>query len=316
MAVVGIDLGATKLAAAAFSDDGELLVRSEERIRGRDVGVLVKDLVRATISEVDDLSEVSSGVRGVGMCVPGIYYPDSGRVWAPNIPGWEDYPLLEVLGDTVDEGVRVRVESDRACCILGEIWKGAAQGCSDAVFMAVGTGIGAGIVSGGRIINGVRGIAGAVGWFALDRPYQEGFETYGCFEYFASGDGMARVAADFMEEGYDGELRAGPVDARRIFEAYETGDALAVKVIDRAVDLWGMAVANLVSLLNPQKIIFGGGVFGPAVRLLDRIEQEARKWAQPISMDMVSIEASHLGSDAALYGAAHLAGGAADRERL
>ncbi len=317
MAVIGIDLGATKLAAAAFSDDGDLLVRRAEMIRERDVGVLVKDLVRATISKVDSLSEASSGVRGVGMCVPGIYYPHSGRVWAPNIPGWEDYPLLEVLRDAVDATVRVRIESDRACCILGEIWKGAAQGCSDAVFMAVGTGIGAGIVSGGRIINGVHGIAGAIGWFALDRPYQEGFETYGCFEYFASGDGLARVAADFMDEGYGGELRGGgPVDARRVFEAYETGDALAVKVIDRAVELWGMAVANLVSLLNPQKIIFGGGVFGPAVRLLDRIEQEARKWAQPISMDMVSIEASRLGSDAALYGAARLAGGAADSERL
>lgn len=309
MPLVGIDLGATKLAAAVFSTGGNLLRRNEELIRDRDVGKLVQKLVRDTVAETD------GDVTGVGMCVPGIYYPDTGRVWAPNIPGWEDFPLLEVLREAVDREVRVRVESDRACCILGEIWKGAARGCTDAVFVAVGTGIGAGIVSGGRIVNGTRGIAGAIGWMALDRPYRDGYETYGCFEYWAAGDGLARAAADLMEGTYQGPLREeGVVDARRIFEAYAQGDELAKKVIDRAIGFWGMATANLVSLLNPQKIIFGGGVFGPAADLLDRITEEARKWAQPISMEMVAIEVSQLGADAALYGAARLAGSASDDE--
>lgn len=309
MAVIGIDLGATKLASAVFSERGELRHRLEERSRDRDVGKLVRDVVRRTISQSDDR------VTGVGMCVPGIYYPESGRVWAPNIPGWDDFPLRDLLEDAVDPGIRVGVESDRACCILGEIWMGAAQGCSDAVFVAVGTGIGAGIVAGGRLIPGMSGIAGAIGWFALDRPFRDDFETCGEFEYFASGDGLARAARDFMDDDYHGPLRTtGPVDARRIFEAYEEGDALAIRVLDRAVALWGMAVANLVSLLNPEKIIFGGGVFGPAAVLLDRIVEEARRWAQPISMDQVTVEPSRLGSDAALYGAARLVGGADPNE--
>ncbi|SRR5688572_9236317 len=311
MAVIGIDLGATKLALAVFSDEGELLERKEQLIKDRDVGELVRDVVRETVA----VSEVE--IQGVGMCVPGIYYPDTGRVWAPNIPGWDDYPLLDVLSGAVGEGVRVRVESDRACCILGEIWKGAAQGCTDAVFMAVGTGIGAGIISGGRIINGPRGIAGAIGWMALDRPYREGYETFGCFEYFASGDGLARAAHFFMDDAYAGPLRDGAeVDARRIFQAYTSGDELARRVIDNAVEFWGMATANLISILNPQKIIFGGGVFGPATDLLPRIEDEARKWAQPISMKMVSLEPSQLGPHAALYGAARLATTTSDDERL
>ena len=311
MPLVGIDLGATKLAAAVFSSDGDLLRRNEELIRDRDVGSLVQEIVRETVAETD------GDVRGVGMCVPGIYYQDTGRVWAPNIPGWDDYPLLDVLRESVDRDVLVRVESDRACCILGEIWKGAARGCTDAVFVAVGTGIGAGIFSGGRIINGARGIAGAIGWLALDRPYRDGYETYGCFEYWAAGDGLARAAEDLMDGTYQGSLRGdGDVDARRIFEAYAQGDELAKKVIDRAIAFWGMATANLVSLLNPQKIIFGGGVFGPAADLLDRITEEARRWAQPISMEMVSIEASQLGAHAALYGAARLAGSAPDDEPI
>src|SRR5690606_12637243 len=181
MAVIGIDLGATKLALAVFSDEGELLERKEQLIKDRDVGELVRDVVRETVA----VSEVE--IQGVGMCVPGIYYPDSGRVWAPNIPGWDDYPLLDVLQEHLDAHLDIRVESDRSCYILGEIWKGAAQGCTDAVFMAVGTGIGAGIISGGRIITGKQGIAGAIGWLALDRPYRDGYETWGCFEYHASG---------------------------------------------------------------------------------------------------------------------------------
>ncbi len=302
MAVIGVDLGGTKLAAAAFSAYGKILVRIVEPVDGRsgdEVGELVQRLVRETIERAPE------PVQGVGMCVPGIFYPDTGRVWAPNIAGWEDYPLRDVLQDALDVGVRI--ECDRACYILGEIWKGAAQGCTDAIFLAVGTGIGAGIVSGGRILNGKRGIAGAIGWMALDRPHRKRYAMWGCFEYAASGDGLARYAADLMGPDYEGRLRsAETISAHHVFEAFEQGDPLAVLVIDNAVELWGMAVANIVSLFNPEKIIFGGGVFGPAVVLLDRVLAEAKQWAQPIAVRGVTLEPAMLGGDAGLYGAAKL----------
>ena len=95
--------------------------------------------------------------------------------------------------------------------------------------------------------------------------------------------------------------------AKDIFEAYESNDKLAVAVIDNAIEYWGMAVANLVSIFNPGKIIFGGGVFGPALKFLDAIYEEAKKWAQPISMQQVKLEAAGLGNDAGLYGAGYLA---------
>lgn len=305
MAVVGLDLGGTKIAAAAFTAQGDLLSRRVERVEGRtgaEVGALAVDLARKTIDEI------AEPVSGVGMCVPGIYYSDTGRVWAPNIPRWDDYPLRDELDTAFGTQIAVRIESDRACYILGEIWKGAARGCTDAVFLAVGTGIGAGIVSGGRIINGKQGIAGAIGWMGLDRPYRRGYETFGCFEYAASGDGLVRAAEDLMREDYAGPLRSvESITAEDLFEAYGQGDDLAGRVLENAVQLWGMAVANLVSLLNPEKVIFGGGVFGPAVRLLDAVQAEAEKWAQPISMRHVTLEAAALGSDAGLFGAARLA---------
>ena len=109
---------------------------------------------------------------------------------------------------------------------------------------------------------------------------------------------------------YQGELRGlSPTDlsTARLFEAYDRGDEVAVQVMDGAIEFWGMATANLVSLFNPETIVFGGGVFGPAVRFLDRIRAEARRWAQPIAMQQVRFVASNLGGDAGLYGAARLA---------
>jgi glucokinase len=97
------------------------------------------------------------------------------------------------------------------------------------------------------------------------------------------------------------------ISAKDIFEAYDSGDEAAKKIIDNAIECWGMAVANLVSLFNPEKIIFGGGVFGPALKFLDEIYAEAKKWAQPISIQQVTLQGSALGNDAGLYGAGLLA---------
>jgi glucokinase len=92
-----------------------------------------------------------------------------------------------------------------------------------------------------------------------------------------------------------------------VFKAYEEKDAVAEEVFQHCIEVWGMAVANLISLFNPQKIIFGGGVFGPAIKFIPGIKKEATKWAQPVSMRDVTIEASALGTQAGLYGAAYIA---------
>ncbi len=97
------------------------------------------------------------------------------------------------------------------------------------------------------------------------------------------------------------------LSAKDVFDAYEMGDELSRRVIANAIEYWGMATANLVSLFNPEKIIFGGGVFGPAVKFLEEIYLEAKKWAQPIRIQQVKLQASALGSDAGLYGAGLLA---------
>jgi len=311
MTVLGIDLGGTKLALAVFSDDGSLVRNETTMLAGRtggEVGALVAEQVGKFLALQ---KEAGDEISSIGVCVPGISYRKTGRVWAPNIPGWDDYPLRDELQQTAED-VPVSVDSDRACYILGESWKGNAAGCRDAIYLAVGTGIGAGILTDGKVLRGAHDIAGAVGWMALERPFDSKYVECGCFEFQASGPGIVRLAREILStaDEYDGVLKhiqSQAITASDIFEAYDKGDIVAVDVIRRCIELWGMAAANLVGIFDPEKIIFGGGVFGPAVRFIPEIRDEAAKWAQPISMKRVSIEPSALGSRAGLYGAGLLA---------
>ena len=129
----------------------------------------------------------------------------------------------------------------------------------------------------------------------------------------ASGD-MARVSRQAVREiehrvRVARQLNGVDTTPADLFAAYERGEALATRVVDNAVELWGMAAANLVSLFNPETIVFGGGVFGPATRFIPRIRAEAEKWAQPIAIQQVRFVESMLGPDVGLYGAARMAAG-------
>jgi glucokinase len=309
MPILSIDLGGTKLAAAVFTEDDELIAQETialEKRQGSAVGALIIEQVK----KYEVLQKRNSQtITSVGISVPGIYHKTTGTVWVPNIPGWENYPLLEEI-KSVAANIPVTIDSDRACYILGECWKGAARNCSDAIYLAVGTGIGAGILAGGKVLRGHNDIAGAVGWMALKHPYIKEYKKCGCFETMASGEGITKLAKTILLQNndYNGKLKAiDNLTTADIFNAYEEGDMAAKEVFDHCIELWGMAIANLVSIFNPQKIILGGGVFGPAIKFIPAIREEAFKWAQPVSMQQVVIEASALGKHAGLYGAAFIA---------
>jgi len=306
MTALAIDLGGTKLSFAVFSEKGEMFYRkivALENRKGSEVGNLIEEETKKIIADY-------LNIQAIGIAVPGIYHKKPGTVWAPNIKDWDNYPLLKQMQGAT--GVPVTIDSDRACYILGESWMGNAKNCDHAIYLAVGTGIGAGILIDGKILRGARDIAGAIGWMALHQPFEEKYINCGCFEYYASGEGIAKLANELLlkEKTYNGLLTQKAVTsltAHDVFTAYEQGDKLASEVFSICIRFWGMAVANLVSLFNPEKIILGGGVFGPAVQFIPAITKEAAKWAQPISITQVNIESSALGADAGLYGAAHLA---------
>ena len=224
MALLGIDLGGTKVAFARFDRDGN--IRDKETLaidnrRGTEVGNLITVTAALMLARA---AREGDTVEAIGLSVPGISRRERGTVWAPNIPGWDDYPLLkEVM--TIAEGIPVFIERDRTCYISGEIWKGNARDCRDAIYLAIGTGIGAGITVNGNILRGAHDIAGAIGWMALARPFKSRYAICGNFEYYASGGGIARQAAEFLDkhEEYEGELRktvSEKITAQDVFNAW------------------------------------------------------------------------------------------------
>jgi glucokinase len=305
----GVDVGGTKISSALFTREGEISARDKIAIdkSGGD------SAAGQIIDKIEALAKAALAAGGrlaaVGISVPGIAYSASGKVWAPNIPGWDQYPLLERIRGHVP----LVLESDRSAYVAGESWRGAAAGARDAVFLAVGTGIGAGIISGGRIVHGHEDIAGAVGWFGLNPVFKPEYASMGCFEAEASGNSVGRIARERLEKGRASSMpglaggRIDAVTAEIVAEAARRNDPLALEVVAEVVTYLAMGIANIVSILNPEVVVVGGGLFQAADVFLDPVRREFKRWAQPLAARKVRIELSGLGEDAGLYGCGKLA---------
>lgn len=307
---IAVDVGGTKIAAAVVGSGGDIVSRIRQptdRRGGEAVAMQVEELARRVLEQA---GVAWDAIAAVGVDVPGIYLAGTGEVWAPNLPGWDRIPLLAMLQAALP--CPVVIDSDRAACVLGEQWRGAARGLTDVVFVTVGTGIGAGIISGGRLCRGAQGIAGAAGWLALTPQSSDLYRQVGCFEAEAAGPAVARRAAAIAAKRPTRmlELAGGCLELitpETVVEAARRGDPAAQEVLAETGRYLGMGLANLVSLLNPQMIVLGGGLMAGAEWLLEPARREMMVWAQPVAAQTVRVVLSELGTDAALLGAARLA---------
>lgn len=308
---IGVDVGGTKVSSALFDRDGNLLSRNKVPLDRRGEEAAAGQVLRIILELEASALKLKGKVMGAGVCVPGIAYQRTGLVWAPNIPGWDHFPLRERILDGWK--LPLLIDSDRSACVLGEQWCGAARGLKDVVFLAVGTGIGAGILSGGRVVRGFDDIAGAVGWFGLNPAFKKEYAEMGCFEAEASGNSVGRKARQALQAGAPSEmirLAGGTIDnvtAETVASAAQIRDSLALKIIEETAAYLAMGVANIVSILNPEMIVLGGGLFQAGQLLLEPVRREFVRWAQPLAARSVRLELSSLGEDAGLYGAGRLA---------
>ena len=308
---VGVDVGGTKLAVAVIDREGAAPRKIKLPVAKESVAASVRQIVEAIYRAVEATAISWGQVAGIGVGIPGIYFAESGKAWAPNLWGWEQIALRDEL--CLQLPAPVTIDSDRAAYVLGEQWLGAARGLSDVVFLAVGTGIGAGIITGGRLCRGAGNIAGAVGWFALDPCQKEIYQQMGCLEAEAAGPAVARRVVAYLSAGEESvihDLAGGDterVTTEIVVDAARRGDALARRVLEEAASYLGMGVANIISILNPQMVVLGGGLMQAGELLLEPLRREALRRAQPLAAEQARIELSHLGEDAGLLGAARLA---------
>jgi glucokinase len=278
--VLAIDLGGTKTAIGLADERGTL---SEKQT------LPAAHTLEGTVRQIGDWRSVP--VSAVGVIVPGIYDPSSGTAWAPNLWGRDFQPLRVALEKQLS--VPVAIGSDRTGSVLAEQWLGVARGLAHVVFVAVGTGIGVGIVSHGRAIEGARGIAGSAGWMVVGGPWKPEYAACGGWETEAAGPAVAR--------------RAGMAAAEAVVAAARAGNAAAIAALNDTADYLALGIAGLISILDPEMVVLGGGVMQASDLMLDRIRSQALRWTQPVAAIQTRIEKTALDAEAGLLGAARLA---------
>jgi glucokinase len=335
---IGVDLGGTNLRVAAVSVPGELLEKvtlGTKLALGRDH---VIDEMCAAIQRLSGKYKATGEFLGAGIGLPGLIDLQTGMMRkAANLPGWENYPAGAEIERRL--GARVVLENDARVAALGEQWLGAARGVANMAVLTLGTGIGGGIVLGGKVWHGMNGMAGEFGHITVEpEGYPCGCGNRGCAERYASASALVRMAREAVANGQAPSLaKAASGDAefgaKSIYNLAIEGDEPARHIFRSFGRYLGILLADLVNVLNLEMYVIGGGassawdVFAPA--MFEELRERSIVYAATAPIDPLGSNSSGkkndvstknkgpierktvvtralLGSDAGLYGAARI----------
>ncbi len=303
--IIGVDLGGTQIRAARLDHELNILVR-EEALTLADQGLeptleRIKNLIRK-VWPTDGTT-----VAGIGISAPGPLNPVTGVIVAPpNLPGWHNVPLRDILQEAF--GVTVYVGNDANVAALAETARGAAQGFRHVIYITVSTGIGGGIITDGRLLLGKDGLAAEAGHIVM---VVDGQVT--TLEKEAAGPALARQVKARLEKGEASLVRdlvkgdLSQISGKLVGQAAEAGDALALEIVRRGGRIVGLGITTLLHLFNPEIIVIGGGVS----KLGDLLFVPIREAYQQHTIDSaywsgLRLERSALGDDVSIVGAAAL----------
>ena len=312
--VVGVDLGGTKILAGVFDENLNCLgsvKKSTKADRGQKE--VVKRIARCVIEAVDECDLKPAQIAGVGIGAPGSIDPKKGIVlFAPNLK-WKNYPLAEELKKRLK--VDVFLENDCNVCALGA-YHGELDGQPESmVGIFLGTGIGGGIILNRELHRGFNKTAGEVGHMVIDMhgPICSCGRN-GCFEAIAGRASIYKHIHSAVQKGRETVLTTllgkdlKGLKSGSLKKAMKRRDPLVSEVLNRAAEATGIAVANLINVINPEVVLLGGGVMEALERdLMPTIIQNAERYSMPGAIDGIQIIASTLGDDAGIYGSAVLA---------
>jgi glucokinase-like ROK family protein len=313
--VAGIDIGATSIDLGIADFSGKLLVRYSEpasvkdgpiKILGRACSLLEKTLKENNLS--------SEKLNGIGIGVPGpVDFSVGALVSPPIMPGWDRYPIIQTVQQWFPSA-NVVVDNDVNVMALGEINQGVGKGVDNLIFVKIGTGIGAGIISEGTIYRGSSGCAGDIGHIGINKsgPLCR-CGNQGCLEAVAAGPAIAERSLMAAQAGKSPilwkyyEKNGRVLSAEDVGDAAREGDALAIEVIRESGQFVGDVLAGLVNFYNPEMIVIGGGVSNLGNLLLSSIRQTVLHRSLPLATRDLQIVFSEIGPNAGVIGAVHLA---------
>jgi glucokinase len=305
---LGVDIGGTKVASGLVDSSGKILHSARTRMITNKTAADGLHGVFAAIDSV--LHETRKRPGAIGVCAPG--WVDSAKgvlLSAANIPCWRDFPLAGEIRKRYK--LPTRLANDANAAALAEAAWGAGAGYRNVFYVTLGTGIGTAFVQQQRIYLGRTGAAGEGGHVSINfRGPRCACGKQGCIEVYASGTAIARRARERLTEENSSQSRlakSGPaITAEAVAKAAESGDRLAIEVLDEAADSFAIWLGGIIDLLEPDVIVVGGGMARLMISMLGRVRSQLKKWAVNPRQQQIPIVNAFYGSESALVGAAAL----------
>ncbi|MBC6308176.1 ROK family glucokinase [Listeria sp. FSL L7-1582] len=315
--LIGVDLGGTTAKIAILTTDGTIEEKWSVETDISDEGShIVRNIGDSINQKLTDLHLDHDTFYGIGMGTPGTINYETGTVKGAYNLNWakEQNVATDLKNIT---GLDVHLDNDANIAAVGERWQGAGEGSANVFFVTLGTGVGGGIFAEGKILHGAKGAAGEIGHITVDTS-KEAYDCTcgkkGCLETIASATGIVRVAKDLAKSfEADSKLKdsiqqgSEDVTSKLIFDLAAEDDTLAQKVVDHICFYLGLACSHIGNMLNPEKIIIGGGVSAAGDVLLNPIQDYFEGMVFPAVRESTSISIATLGNDAGILGAAWLA---------
>lgn len=304
--VFGVDVGGTTVKLGLFDPEGEVKEKWEIPTRKEDNGDhIIADIAESIKEKMSANSIDRMDVVGVGIGVPGPVKEDGTVLLAANL-GWGKRNIAMELGELLR--VPVMAGNDANVAALGEMWRGGGRGYKNMVAVTLGTGVGGGIIIGGKIVSGSTGAGGEIGHIHLEdeEPAACGCGGHGCLEQYASATGVVRIAKKKLAFSDTASvLRDKEITAKDIWDAVKEGDELAIEVAKVYGEYLGKGLAAVANVVNPDIFVIGGGVSKAGEVLIDYMKPYFEKYVFPGAKN-AKFALAVLGNDAGIYGAAKL----------
>lgn len=303
--VFGVDIGGTTVKMGFLDIQGNLLDKWEIPTRKENGGEnILPDVARSIEEKLKKDNIAKEDVAGIGVGVPGPVSGDGVVHRAVNL-GWGEFNVNDKL--TALTGIKSMAGNDANVAALGEMWKGGGQGYSDMVMVTLGTGVGGGIIIGGKILAGSTGAGGEIGHIHVNDSEERtcGCGNKGCLEQYASATGISYLATQHKKNWNGQTVLKDDLSAKAVFDGVKAGDALCIEVAEDFGETLGKGLAVIASVVNPEAFVIGGGVSKAGEVLLSYIRPSFDKYAFHGARGAKLLLAT-LGNDAGMYGAAKL----------
>ena len=307
---IGIDLGGTNIAAGVCNSEFKIIAKaSTPTNRPRLCKDICHDMVKVSLEAIEKAGLTLSDIESVGVGSPGTVNSDLGVIEYSNNLDFYNEPVAKYIRDEM--GLPVYVENDANAAAYGEFVAGAAKGAKDAVCITLGTGVGGGIIIGGKIYSGFNYAGAEIGHMVVEVDgVQCTCGRKGCFEAYSSATGLIRMTKEAMDahpESKMHEMMGDHVSGRLAFNAMRAGDEAAKSVVDKYIKYLAEGIANTINIFQPEILCIGGGVCNEGDALMEPLKAEVRELVYSKRSERnTAIVRAELGNEAGVIGAAFL----------